>query len=143
MLVAKEVCWDDARLIVRRSVRVNQHAQRNGLQRPAGEPYQASAPSEDATALNLSGLLDLDWQKGLVIMLTLLVGLALMWVLWQVISPIQQTLILFGLGAVVAFALSGPVDMLMHHVGNRGLSILIVYVLVGTLVLGGSALLAG
>src|ERR1700682_6076463 len=53
-------------------------------------------------------LIERDWQKVLVALLTVLAGLALLWVLWQLISPIQHTLILFGLAAVLAFALSGP-----------------------------------
>ena len=54
------------------------------------------------------GLLDRDWQNALVIFLTLLAGVALLYVLWQVRSPILHTLVLFGLAAVLAFALSGP-----------------------------------
>jgi Histidine kinase len=58
------------------------------------------------------GLLERDWQKALVVLLTLLAGIA---VLWQVLSPILHTLILFALAAVLAFAPSGLVDMLTHH----------------------------
>ena len=60
-----------------------------------------------------------DWQKVLVALLTVLAGLALLWVIWQVISPIQHTLILFGLAAVLAFALSGPVNMLSVRIDSR------------------------
>ena len=42
------------------------------------------------------GLLDRDWQKALVVLLTLLASLALLWVLWQVVSPILHTLVLFA-----------------------------------------------
>jgi predicted PurR-regulated permease PerM len=72
-----------------------------------------------------------------------LVSLALLWVLWQVVSPILHTLVLFGLAAVLAFALSGPVDMLTPRVGNRLLAIVAVYLLVGVLVVGGIMLIAG
>jgi predicted PurR-regulated permease PerM len=71
-----------------------------------------------------------------------LAGLALLWVIWQVISPILHTLVLFGLAAVLAFALSGPVDMLTRRIGNRLLAIVGVYVLVGIVLVGGIMLLA-
>jgi hypothetical protein len=87
--------------------------------------------------------MDRDWQKALVVLLTVLVSLALLWVLWQVVSPILHTLVLFGLAAVLAFALSGPVDMLTPRVGNRLLAIVTIYVLVGVLVVGGIILIAG
>jgi predicted PurR-regulated permease PerM len=96
-----------------------------------------------STPLPQHGLLDRDWQKALVVLLTLLVGLALLWVVWQVVSPILHTLVLFGLAAVLAFALSGPVDMLTPRVGNRLLAIVAVYLLVGFVVVGGIILLAG
>jgi predicted PurR-regulated permease PerM len=73
----------------------------------------------------------------------MLAGLALSWVLWQVLSPISHTLILFGLAAVLAFALSGPVNMLSTRTGNRLVAIVAVYLLVGFAVVGGLTLLAG
>jgi predicted PurR-regulated permease PerM len=94
-------------------------------------------------ALPRRGLLDHDWQKVLIVLLTVLTGLALTWVLWQMLSPISQTLILFGLAAVLAFALSGPVTMLSTRIGNRLLAIVAVYLLVGVVVVGGLTLLAG
>jgi predicted PurR-regulated permease PerM len=96
-----------------------------------------------STPLPQRGLLDWDWQKALVVLLTLLVGLALLWVVWQVVSPILHTLVLFGLAAVLAFALSGPVDMLTTRVGNRLLAVVAVYLLVGIVGIGGIILLAG
>ncbi len=99
--------------------------------------------ADQEVALPRRGLLDRDWQKVLVVLLTLLAGLALTWVLWQVLNPISHTLILFGLAAVLAFALSGPVDMLAVRIGNRLVSIVAVYLLVGTVVVGGLTLLAG
>ena len=101
-------------------------------------------PSRDqGVALPRRGLLDRDWQKVLVVFLTVLAGLALTWVLWQVLSPISHTLILFGLAAVLAFALSGPVNMLAARIRNRLAAIVAVYLLVGTVVVGGLTLLAG
>jgi predicted PurR-regulated permease PerM len=84
-----------------------------------------------------------DWQKVLVVLLTVLAGLTLTWVLWQVLSPISHTLILFGLAAVLASALSGPVNMVSTRIGNRLLAIVAVYLLVGVVVVGGLTLLAG
>jgi predicted PurR-regulated permease PerM len=75
--------------------------------------------------------------------LTLLAGVALLWVVWQAISPILHTLVVFGLEAVLAFALSGPVDMLTRRIGNRLVAIVRVYLLVGVVVVGGFILLAG
>jgi predicted PurR-regulated permease PerM len=98
----------------------------------------------DPTALPPSqGLLDRDWQKILVFLLTLLAGAAVLWVIWQVVSPILRTLVLFGLAAVLAFALSSPVNMLNSRIRNRVLAIVTVYVVVGVVVIGGLALLAG
>ena len=99
--------------------------------------------ADGATSLPRHGLLDRDWQKALVILLSLLAAVALIWVIWQVVSPILHTLVLFALAGVLAFALSGPVDMLTLRIGNRLLSIVAVYLLVGTLVVGGIILLAG
>jgi predicted PurR-regulated permease PerM len=89
------------------------------------------------------GLLDRDWQKLLVFLLTLLAGVAVLWVVWQIISPISHTLVLFALAAVLAFALSSPVNMLARRIGNRIVAIVAVYLLVGIIVVGGLTLLAG
>jgi predicted PurR-regulated permease PerM len=106
--------------------------------------HAAEAPTIDEAAPVLRrGLLDLDWQKALFLLLTPLAGVALLWVVWQVISPILHTLLLFGLAAVLAFALSGPVDMLTPRIGNRLMAIVAVYLLVGIVVVGGIILLAG
>ncbi|MCA1647903.1 MAG: AI-2E family transporter [Chloroflexi bacterium] len=115
---------------------------------PADEPSLSAhfdlPPSADqGVALPGRGLMDRDWQKLLIVFLTVLAGLALTWVLWQVLSPISHTLVLFGLAAVLAFALSGPVNMLTAHIGHRLVSIVAVYLLVGTVVVGGLTLLAG
>ena len=87
--------------------------------------------------------MDRDWQKALIVLLTLLAGAALLWVVWQIVSPILHTLVLFGLAAVLAFALSGPVDMLSHRLGNRLVAIIITYLVVGSVVIGGFTLIAG
>ena len=64
-------------------------------------------------------------------MLTLLAALAVLWVLWQIVSPILHTLVLFSLAAVLAFALSGPVDMLSYRLGSRLVAIVVTYLAVG------------
>jgi predicted PurR-regulated permease PerM len=106
-------------------------------------PAASETPVAADIPLPRRGLLDRDWQKALVVQLTLLAGVAVLWVLWQVVSPILHTLVLFALAAVLAFAMSGPVDMLSHRLGNRLISIAAVYLLVGTLVVGGLTLIAG
>lgn len=63
---------------------MNERSQFDATRPPLGETDQESGPPEDAISLELSRLLDLDWLKGLVIMLTLLVGLVLIGVIWQV-----------------------------------------------------------
>ncbi len=99
--------------------------------------HQAAVP------LPRHGLLDRDWQKALVVLLTLLASLAVLWVVWQIVSPILHTLVLFALAAVLAFALSGPVDMLTPRLGHRLAAIVVTYLLVGIVVVGGLILLAG
>ena len=103
----------------------------------------ARQPGDQPIPLTRNGLLDLDWQKALVVLLTLLAGLALLWVLWQVLSPILHTLILFALAAVLAFALSGPVDALTARTGRRLVAIVGIYAGVGVVVVGGIVVLAG
>ena len=97
----------------------------------------------DATPLPRRGLFDRDWQKVLIIELAILAGLALLWVVWQIISPLLHTIMLFALGAVLAFALTVPVDQLASRIGNRVAAIAVVYVLVALVVVGGLTLLAG
>jgi predicted PurR-regulated permease PerM len=98
----------------------------------------------DATLpLPRRGLLDRDWQKALIVLLTILATVAVLWVIWQIVSPILHTLVLFALAAVLAFALSGPVDMLNHRLGNRLFAILATYLLVGILGVGGITVIAG
>src|SRR5207248_13879 len=89
------------------------------------------------------GLLDRDWSKALVLLLTLLASVAVLWVVWQLVSPILHTLVLFSLAAVLAFALSGPVDMLTRRTANRLVAIGAMYLLVGVVVIGGLTLIAG
>src|SRR5579859_1671097 len=102
-----------------------------------------SDPSDPQPATPPQRLLDRDWQKLLVFLLTLLAGVAVLWVLWQIISPILHTLVLFLLAAVLAFALSSPVNMLDRRIGNRIVAIVAVYLLFGMVVVGGITLLAG
>jgi predicted PurR-regulated permease PerM len=78
------------------------------------------------------------------VVLTILASLALLWVVWQVLSPILHTLVLFGLAAVLAFGLGGPVGMLATRLrGNRIVAIVLVYLLFGIVIVGGMVVLAG
>ena len=106
-------------------------------------PIGLDAPADATLPLPRRGLLDRDWQKALIVLLTILATVAVLWVIWQIVSPILHTLVLFGLAAVLAFALSGPVDMLNHRLSNRLLAILVTYLLVGILVVGGITVIAG
>ncbi len=103
----------------------------------------AGASPVDHAPLPRRGLLDRDWQKALVVQLALLAGLALLWVLWQVISPLLHTILLFALGGVLAFALAVPIDRLAAKIGHRAAAIAVVYLLVAVVVVGGLTLLAG
>jgi predicted PurR-regulated permease PerM len=89
------------------------------------------------------GLLDRDWQKALVILLTVLTALVLAWVAVQIIRPILRTLLLFALSGVLAFVLAAPVKALAARIGNRPAAIVSVYLMVGVAVVGGLVLLAG
>jgi predicted PurR-regulated permease PerM len=114
-----------------------------GGQRIGDSPVTNTTSEAEPLPLPRRGLLDRDWQKWLVVQLTLLAAIALLWVLWQVLSPILHTLTLFALAAVLAFALSGPVNALAVQIGNRLVAILAVYAIVGIAVIGGLTLLAG
>jgi len=103
----------------------------------------ARAPTNGGPPLPRRGLLDRDWQKALVVQVAILAGLALLWVLWQVISPLLHTILLFALGAVLAFALAVPIDRLAAKIGHRAAAIAVVYLLVAVVVVGGLTLLAG
>jgi predicted PurR-regulated permease PerM len=97
----------------------------------------------DPVPLPRRGLLDRDWQKALVILLTILVALVLAWIFVQIIRPLSRTLILFTLSGVVAFALAGPVEALAVRTGSRLAAIVTVYLTVGGVLVGGLILLAG
>jgi predicted PurR-regulated permease PerM len=89
------------------------------------------------------GLFDRDWNKALVVLLTLLAGAAVLWVIWQIVSPLLHTLVLFALAAVLAFALSGPVGVLTVRLRNRLVAIVVTYLVVAIVVIGGLTLIAG
>ena len=112
-------------------------------EKPLPEAQREAGAVEVSARLPSRGLLDRDWQKLLVVFLTLLSGLALLWVAWIIVSPILRILVLFGLGGVLAFALARPVNALAVQVGNRVAAIFVVYVVVGAIAVGGIALLAG
>ena len=124
----------------------NKHGGREADGVPAVAPQAPDAleaPVDARLPLPTRGLLDRDWQKALIILLTLLASVALVWVIWQIVSPILHTLVLFALAAVLAFALSGPVDILSHRLHNRLVAIMITYLVVGIGVVGGLTLIAG
>jgi predicted PurR-regulated permease PerM len=106
-------------------------------------PIGLDAPADATLPLPRRGLLDRDWQKALIVLLAILAAVAVLWVIWQIVSPILHTLVLFALAAVLAFALSGPVDMLNRRLSNRLLAILVTYLLVGILGVGGITVIAG
>jgi len=116
---------------------------RKHLDLTAPDDQQSQAPADTAPAIPRRGLLDRDWQTALIVLLTLLASVAVLWVVWQLVSPILHTLVLFALAAVLAFALSGPVDLLSHRLGNRLFSIVAVYFLVALVVVGGLTVIAG
>jgi predicted PurR-regulated permease PerM len=89
------------------------------------------------------GLLDRDWQKALVILLTLLVVLALVWVAMQIVRPVLRTLLLFALSGVLAFVLASPVEALAARTRHRLVAIVAVYLAFGATLVGGLVLLAG
>ena len=118
--------------------------QTDGIRVDSAQAPEGLDARVDATlTLPRRGLLDRDWQKALIVLLTLLASVAVLWVIWQIVSPILHTLVLFALAAVLAFALSGPVDMLSHRLGNRLLAIVAVYFLVGLMLVGGLTSIAG
>jgi predicted PurR-regulated permease PerM len=108
-----------------------------------GATDPGAAASADPLPLPRRGLLDRDWQKLLVALLTLLVGLILVWIALQIIRPILRTLILFALSGVLAFVLSGPVNALTQRRHNRLAAIVTVYACLGVGLIGGLILLAG
>ena len=99
--------------------------------------------SERVPGLSRPGIFDRDWQRALVVLLTILAAVALLWVIWQLVTPIQRTLILFLLAGVLAFALAPPVNTLEQRLGNRALAIGLVYLAVGGSLISGIVLLAG
>ncbi|MGH2459569.1 MAG: AI-2E family transporter [Chloroflexota bacterium] len=112
--------------------------------RDSDQDDAVAGPSAEVTApTRHRGLLDRDWQKALIVLLTLLAAAALVWLIVQVITPILRTILLFVFSAVLAFVLSPPVNALAARIGSRLLAIAIVYLVVGVVVVGGLVLLAG
>lgn len=99
--------------------------------------------SSDPVPLPQRGLLDRDWQKALVVLLTVLAALVLVWVAVQIIRPILRTLLLFALSGVLAFVLAAPVKALAARIRNRLAAIVAVYLIFGVGLVGGLILLAG
>jgi predicted PurR-regulated permease PerM len=84
-----------------------------------------------------------DWRKIVLVELAFLLGVAFIWLLWQMVAPISHTVVLFLLGAAFAFVLADPSDWLAERLGGRRmLGILLTYLLVFVAVIGGIMLLA-
>jgi predicted PurR-regulated permease PerM len=84
-----------------------------------------------------------DWRKIVLVELAGLLAVAFVWLLWQLLVPISHTVVLFLLGAALAFVLADPSDWLAHRLRSRRvLGILITYLIVFVVVVGGLLLLA-
>jgi predicted PurR-regulated permease PerM len=84
-----------------------------------------------------------DWLRIVLIELAALLAVAFVWLLWQLLVPISHTVVLFLLGAALAFVLADPSDWLARRLGTRRvLGILITYLIVFVVVIGGLLLLA-
>lgn len=99
--------------------------------------------ASESTPLPRRGLLERDWLKIVLVQLSLLLALALIWVVVQILAPVSRTLLLFALAAVLAFMLAGPVNAVAARTGRRGLAISLVYLLLALVVGGGLVVLAG
>jgi hypothetical protein len=75
-----------------------------------GAATQQEPSAAGPVPLPRRGLLDRNWQKRSCYEFSMLASLALLWVIWQVVSPLLDTILLFALGAVLAFTLTVPVD---------------------------------
>jgi predicted PurR-regulated permease PerM len=104
--------------------------------------HSLDEPGSEATPRR-PGIFARDWQKALVILLTILAACALLWVIWQIVTPILRTVILFLLAGVLTFALAPPVSLLERRIRNRLVAIAVVSLLFGGLLIGGIVLLAG
>jgi len=60
-----------------------------------------------------------DWPKIVLVQLVGLLTLAFVWLLWQLVIPISHTVILFLLGAALAFVLADPSDYFTRRLGGR------------------------
>jgi predicted PurR-regulated permease PerM len=84
-----------------------------------------------------------NWRKIVLVELAFLLVVAFVWLLWQMVVPISHTVVLFLLGAAFAFVLADPSDWLAHRLGGRRLlGILLTYLIVFVIVIGGLLLLA-
>jgi predicted PurR-regulated permease PerM len=84
-----------------------------------------------------------DWSRIVLIELAGLGAVAFIWLLWQLVVPISHTVVVFLLGAAVAFVLADPSDWLARRMGGkRMLGILLTYVITFVVVIGGLMLLA-
>ncbi|HEY7068030.1 MAG TPA: AI-2E family transporter [Chloroflexota bacterium] len=100
------------------------------------------APGQLASPPARRGRLDRDWQKAFYVVFTVLGSLALLWALWQLLSPISGIIILFLLSAVLAFVLAAPVKVLTRRMRRRAPAILATYLLAAVVLVGGPVVLA-
>lgn len=76
-----------------------------------------------------------DWLRIVLIQLVGLLTLAFVWLLGQLLRPISHTVILFLLGAALAFVLADPADFLAQRLGGRrSLGIALSYLILAALV---------
>ena len=84
-----------------------------------------------------------DWRQPLIVLLTILAAAGVLWVAWLVIRPILETIVVFLLSGVVAFALAGPVDAITARLGSRLIVISIIYLLLSALIMASVTVLSG
>ena len=79
-----------------------------------------------------------DWQRIVLVQFVGLLTLGFIWLLWQLVIPISHTVIVFLLGAALAFVLSDPSDFFTQRLGGRrrSLGIVVAYLIVLCLVSG-------
>jgi predicted PurR-regulated permease PerM len=84
-----------------------------------------------------------DWLRIVLIELAGLLAVAFIWLLWQMVVPTSHTVVLFLLGSALAFVLADPSNWMAQRLGiKRALAILITYLIVFVVVIGGLLLLA-
>ena len=84
-----------------------------------------------------------DWLRIVLVQLVGLLTLAFIWLVLQLVIPISHTVILFLLGAALAFVLADPSDFFTRRLGGRrSLGIVIAYLILACVVTGVLLMLA-